>query len=326
MSELRWHPVLGEWVITATHRQDRTFHPPDDFCPLCPTRPGAFPTEVPRDTYDIVVFENRFPSLQRQAPKPEVEGTPWSPVRPAQGVCEVVLYSPRHNSSLAEMPVRQIQKLVQVWQDRYRELGALSYVDYVYIFENKGKEIGVTLSHPHGQIYAYPYVPPKMQQRRSNFQDYHRENGTCLLCDVLEHELEDGARLVTENDMFVAFVPFYARYPYEVNILPRDHDVQLGNLSPEGALQFARILKTVLAKYDRLWGFSLPYIMNLFTLPTDGATDPGWHFHVEFYPPYRTPEKLKYLAGSESGAGAFINDTLPEHTAATLRDVEVTAL
>ena len=323
MSELRWHPVLGEWVITATHRQDRTFHPPDDFCPLCPTKPGGFPTEVPRETYDIVVFENRFPSLQRTPPEPAVEGTPWSPVAPAQGVCEVVLYSPDHNSTLADMPVRQIRKLVRVWQDRFLELGTLDFVDYVYIFENKGREIGVTLSHPHGQIYAYPFVPPKMMDRRVNFEMWLRENGTCMLCDILRYELEDGLRIVWKNEQFAAFVPFYARYPYEVHILPLDHDVRLGRLDRAAVRSLAEILKVILLKYDGLWGFSLPYIMNLFPEPTDGQPDPGWHFHIEFYPPYRTPEKLKYLAGSESGAGAFINDTLPEQTAAALRAVEV---
>ncbi len=322
MSELRWHPVLGEWVITATHRQDRTFLPPDDFCPLCATKPGAFPTEVPRESYDIVVFENRFPSLQSTAPDPAVEGRPWSPVVPAQGVCEVVLFSQDHHATLADMPVRQIEKLTRVWQDRYLELGALPYVDYVYLFENKGKEIGVTLSHPHGQIYAYPFVPPKMLDRRVNFEMWHRENGSCMLCDILADELESGERIVTQNDLFVAFVPFYARYPYEAHILPLDHDMRLGAFDGAAVKAFAEILKTVLVKYDRLWGFSMPYILNLFPEPTDGGHDPGWHFHVELYPPYRTPNKLKYLAGSESGAGAFINDTLPEITAKELREVE----
>lgn len=323
MSELRWHPIRGEWVITATHRQDRTFLPPDDFCPLCPTKPGAFPTEVPREAYDIVVFENRFPSLQRTPPDPAVEGSEWCPVAPAQGVCEVVLYSSAHNSTLAQMPVRQIERLTRVWQERFLELGALDFVEYVYIFENKGKEIGVTLTHPHGQIYAYPFVPPMMRERRQNFHAHYQQQGSCLLCDILAAELEEGVRIVAESDQFAAFVPFYARYPYEVHILPRDHDVRLGRFDSACSRDFAKILKTVLLKYDGLWGFSLPYIMNLFPEPTDGGEDPGWHFSVEFYPPYRTPNKLKYLAGSESGVGAFINDTLPENTAAELRAVEV---
>ncbi|MDQ3686482.1 MAG: galactose-1-phosphate uridylyltransferase, partial [Acidobacteriota bacterium] len=154
MSELRWNPLLGEWVATATHRQQRTFLPPADFCPLCPTKPGGFPTEVPESSYDIAVFENRFPSMRPDPEEPAIEGTELYPVRPSAGVCEVVLYSPRHTSTLAAEPVEQIYKLVQVWTDRFRELSALEFVHYVFIFENKGEAIGVTLHHPHGQIYA----------------------------------------------------------------------------------------------------------------------------------------------------------------------------
>jgi len=165
MSELRWNPLMGEWVATATHRQERTFLPPADFCPLCPTKPGGFPTEVPAENYDIVVFENRFPSLKADPPAPAVEGTELYPVRPGQGVCEVVVYTPHHTSTLAQESVEQIYQLVQVWTDRYRELGALPFVDYVLIFGNKGEAIGVTLHHPHGQIYAYPFIPPRAERQ-----------------------------------------------------------------------------------------------------------------------------------------------------------------
>ena len=160
MSELRWHPLLQEWVITATHRQERTFHPPPEYCPLCPTRDAAYPTEVPEPTYEIVVFENRFPSLLREPPAPAVAPTPFSPVMPAQGVCEVVLYTPDHHATLADLPLERIEQLIYVWRDRDAELGARPEVQYVFIIENKGREIGVTLSHPHGQIYAYPFLPP----------------------------------------------------------------------------------------------------------------------------------------------------------------------
>src|SRR5215210_2207614 len=144
VSELRWNPLLGEWVATATHRQERTFLPPADFCPLCPTKEGGFPTEVPETSYDLVVFENRFPSLRPEPPAPAVEGTELYPVRPAQGVCEVVLYSSDHNATLAEESVEQIHQLVRVWTDRFRELGALAFVKYIFAFENKGEAIGVT--------------------------------------------------------------------------------------------------------------------------------------------------------------------------------------
>ena len=165
MSELRFHPFLGQWVITATHRQERTFFPPDDYCPLCPTKPGGFPTEVPLAEYDIVVFENKFPSLATPASQPAVEGSELMPVRPSGGVCEVVCYTSDHSATFADLPAEQVRKLARVWRDRFVDLANRPGVEYVMIFENKGREIGVTLSHPHGQIYAYPFVPPVVAQR-----------------------------------------------------------------------------------------------------------------------------------------------------------------
>ena len=185
MSELRWNPLLGEWLVTATHRQDRTFLPPDDFCPLCPTHEGGFPTEVPESVYDIAVFENRFPSLKSVPETPAVDSSELFPVRPAQGICEVVLYSPNHNSSLAQEPVEQIYKLVRVWIDRFRELGAHPFIKYVFIFENKGEAIGVTLHHPHGQIYAYPFIPPRIARELEQSAAHKQATGKCLMCDVV---------------------------------------------------------------------------------------------------------------------------------------------
>ncbi len=321
MSELRWNPVLGEWVVTATHRQDRTYHPPAGFCPLCPTRKGEFPTEVPAEDYEIVVFENKFPSFRPTPPEPAVMGDDLLRVRPARGVCEVVLYSPEHKGSLATSNVSHIARLIDVWTDRYEELGGLDYIDYVLIFENKGEAVGVTLEHPHGQIYAFPYIPPKPAVELTNAARHHAETGHCLFCDLLERELADGRRLVAENKDFVALVPFYARYPYEVHILPRRHTASLPEFSDSERWSLAALLKIVLQKYDNLFGFSLPYIMVMHQAPTDGKDYSHYHFHIEFYPPNRTATKLKYLAGCESGAGTFINDTLPEEKAAELRAV-----
>lgn len=322
MSELRWHPLLEQWVITATHRQERTFFPPDDYCPLCPTKPGGFPTEVPAEEYDLVTFENKFPSLRRNAPEPAVEGTELYKVRRANGVCEVVLYSSEHTGSLTDKSVEKIEDLIQVWTDRYNELGALEYVDYVFMFENKGREIGVTLVHPHGQIYAYPFIPPVIEKELSASLKHKEKTGRCLLCDVLAEEMKDGRRLVVEDEHFVAFVPFYARYPYEVHILPKEHRLSLPEFSGAEKKSLAKVLKSVLLKYDNLWGMSFPYMMVVHQKPTDGNPHDSYHFHIEFYPPYRTKEKLKYLAGSESGAGVYINDTLAEEKAKELRETE----
>ena len=319
MSELRWHPLMGEWVATATHRQGRTFLPPADFCPLCPTKPGGFPTEVPEETYDVVVFENRFPSLRSDPPEPAVEGTELYPVRPGQGVCEVILYSPRHSSTLADEPVEQVHKLVQVWADRFAELGSLPFVDYVFEFENKGEAIGVTLHHPHGQIYAYPFVPPRVARELEQSLAHHARTGRCLVCDIVAEERGDGRRVVAENHSFVAYVPFFARYPYEVHIASTRHLQALTDMNAAEQKDLAEIIKTVISAYDRLFDLSFPYMMVLHQRPTDGGDYGYYHFHVEFYPPLRTATKLKYLAGSETGAGLFINDTLAEEKAAELR-------
>jgi UDPglucose--hexose-1-phosphate uridylyltransferase len=319
MSELRWNPLLGEWVATATHRQERTFLPPADFCPLCPAEPGGFPTEVPESAYDIVVFENRFPSLRSVPEEPGVSPTDLTPVRPASGVCEVILYAPRHTSTLAQEPVEQIHKLIRVWADRFAELGRLDFVHYVFIFENKGEAIGVTLHHPHGQIYAYPFVPPRILQELQQCRRHMEQKGTCLICDIRDLERNDGRRMIAENPSFSAYIPFFARWPYEVHIVSSRHFQAITELRHEEARDLASILKALLVAYDGLFNMSFPYMMVLHQRPTDGGAYGHYHFHIEFYPPLRSAGRLKYLAGSETGAGMFINDTLAEQKAVELR-------
>lgn len=321
MNQLRWDPTLGEWVAYATHRQGRTFLPPAEYCPLCPTRPGGFPTEVPRESYEIAVFENRFPSFSPRPGEPSEPGGDLTPTAPGRGVCEVVLYSDEHDATLAGMSERRVRELVEVWADRYAELGSLDYVDYVFVFENKGEAIGVTLHHPHGQIYALPFVPPRPKKELEAARAHREETGRCLHCDLLAGELSDGRRVVAEGEHFCAFVPFWAHYPYEVHLYSRRCAPSIAGLSAGERRDLARVLKRVLVGYDELFGFSLPYVMVMHQAPTDGEDHEGVaHFHVEFYPPNRTAEKLKYLAGSEQGAGAFIVDALPEDTAAELRE------
>lgn len=319
MSELRWHPILEEWVITATHRQDRTFHPPDDYCPLCPTKPGAFPTEVPEPDYEIVTFENKFPSLQHPAPEPAVEGTDLYRVRPADGICEVLCYNSRHSGTLTDATLEEMRNLVEVWTDRFKDLGSRDFIEYVLIFENKGKEIGVTLNHPHGQIYAFPFIPPKVQRELDSASKHVKRTGRCLFCDIVDEEIKDGRRMVVENGSFVAAIPFFARFPYEVYVFSRKHHQSMLAFNDEERADLANILKVVLTKYDNLWGMSLPYMMIMHQAPTDGRDYPCYHYHIEFHPPYRTKTKLKYLAGCESGAGSYINDTVAEEKAAELR-------
>ncbi len=322
MSELRWHPILEEWVITATHRQDRTFLPPDDYCPLCPTQPGAFPTEVPESDYEIVSFENKFPSLQHPAPEPAVEETGLYKVRPADGICEVLCYTPKHGGTLTDATLEEMRNLVEVWIDRFQDLGSKDFIEYVLIFENKGKEIGVTLTHPHGQIYAFPFIPPKVQRELQSARGHLDRTGRCLFCDIIDEETRDSRRIVVENGSFMAVIPFFARFPYEVYVFPRKHHQTLLSFDGSERDDFANILKVVLEKYDNLWGMSLPYMMIMHQAPTDGRDYGYYHFHVEFHPPNRTQTKLKYLAGCETGAGSYINDTVAEEKADELRAAE----
>ncbi|MGC2238528.1 MAG: galactose-1-phosphate uridylyltransferase [Pyrinomonadaceae bacterium] len=323
MSELRFNPMLDEWLATATHRQERTFLPPTDFCPLCPTVEGGFPTEVPAETYDIVAFENRFPSLKRETEKPAIDSTELYPARPSQGVCEVILYSPNHSTTLANEPVERIYKLVMVWRHRFSNLETFDFVKYVFIFENKGEAVGVTLSHPHGQIYAYPFVPPLIEKEIEQSRQYKAEKRNCLLCDILAEEKRFEKRIVAENASFIAYIPFFARYPYETHVSPKRHLQALTDFTRQEELDLAEILKQVLSAFDALFNFSFPYIMAIHSRPSDGADYDFYHFHIEFYPPMRTATKMKFLAGSEAGAGMFINDTLPEVKALELRNLVV---
>lgn len=312
---------MGEWVATATHRQGRTFLPPEGYCPFCPTKPGGFPTEVPESDYDIVVFENRFPSLRRVPEKPTVVSSDLYSVRPAQGICEVVLYSPNHLSSLASETVEQIDKLVRVWTHRFLALGKLEFVKFVFIFENKGEAIGVTLHHPHGQIYAYPFIPPRIASELKQCAQHLQRSGRCLLCDIVNQERLDSRRIVTENDSFVAFVPFFARWPFETHIYSTRHFQALTDMTRKEQKDLAGMLKMILMAFDKIFNIPFPYMMVIHQRPVDSSAYDYYHFHIEFYPPLRASNRLKYLAGSEVGAGMFINDTLPEEKASELRSL-----
>lgn len=246
-----------------------------------------------------MVFENRFPALDSG--------------------CEVIVYTTDHHSTLAQLSLERVRLLVDVWADRYSALGSRSEVDYVYIFENKGEEMGVTLHHPHGQIYALPFIPPVATAELAASREHAATTGRCLHCDQIAEELL-GERVIVERDSMVAFVPHAARWPFEVHIYPLRHVSSLPELDTVERDALAAMLLTVTAAYDRHFGFSTPYVMAMHQAPTDGRAWPEAHLHIEFYPPHRRADRLKYLAGVELGAGTFVNDTRPEETAAQLRD------
>jgi UDPglucose--hexose-1-phosphate uridylyltransferase len=306
--ELRWHPLRGEWVAYAPYRQDRTFLPPKDSDPLAPQRPDGPPTELPAGDYDIAVFDNLFPTL--------AGGTR------APGACEVVVFTQDPVLSLGNLALSQLELLLAVWADRTRALAARG-IQYVMPFENRGVEMGVTLHHAHGQIYGYPFIPPIAAREQELQRAYLRENGRGLLEAMVANELTAEARLVYRGEGAVAFVPECARYPYEVWVLPRRPVGALDALSDAETADLARALKTVLLKFDALWKRPFPYLMVLHQAPTDGEEHPEAHLHFEFYPALRAPDRMKFLAGTELGAGLYANDSLPEEKARELRAVEV---
>jgi UDPglucose--hexose-1-phosphate uridylyltransferase len=321
-SHLRWHPLRGEWVAYASHRQNRTFLPPKEYSPLAVTREGGVPTELPAGDYQVAVFENLFPSLslahaETFVPKLSV------PTEPGRGVCEVVVFAQDPDTSLAAMSVDQVALILEVIADRTREIGARPKIQYALPFENRGVEVGVTLHHPHGQIYAYPFVPPLVARMIETQKKHFAAKKTTLLSDMLKDELADTRRLIVEGESTVAFVPVCARYPYETWVVPRRPAAWLHEMSSAELHDLAKVLKTVLMKFDAMWSRPFPYLMSIFQAPTDGGSHADVHTHIQIFPPYRTRDRLKFLAGTELAGGMFVNDSLPEEKARELRDVVV---
>ena len=290
---------------------------PADWCPFCPGS-GKVP-----DHYDCYIYPNDFAAFTIPPPEPAIQGDDFYRVARSYGRCDVVLYHPDHKLSLPQLPLEHIVKLVQIWRRRFTELKATPGIRYVLIFENKGAVIGVTMPHPHGQIYAFPFIPPHLRQELDSARAHRRAKGRCLFCDILKKERRDGRRIVAENEAFTAFIPFYARWPYEVHIYPRRHLGAIDQFRPSEERGLAEILKWVTRKFDNLFRMSFPYMMLLHQAPTKGNY-PYYHFHIEFYPPHRSKQKLKYLAGVETGAGTFLNDSLAEEKAAELRNLPPT--
>lgn len=297
--EQRFDELRGENVIFAAGRQGRVHLPDLASCPLCPARPDGGHGEIPVQSFEIAVFENRFPAFA-----PGEIG----------GACEVVVYTDAHEECFATLTPARAEDLMWVWRGRYAELGARAEVAYVMPFENRGVEVGVTLHHPHGQIYAFPFLPPVAAAER----EADERRGGCTPCALVAAELTDGRRVVHSGDATVAFVPYAARWPYEVHVVMRGHRPSLLDCSAGELRDLATALQAVTRGYDALFDRPFPYMLCVHQAPTDGRGD--GHLHVEFYPPLRSADRFKHLAGCEQGAGVFLNDTLPEHTAAELRD------
>jgi UDPglucose--hexose-1-phosphate uridylyltransferase len=320
-SELRYDPVLDEWVAVAAHRQNRTFLPPSDQCPLCPSTPERS-SEIPAYDYDVVVFENRFPSFSHRigdgAGHQLAEGL--VPVVPGRGRCELVCFTADHDSSFARLTPERVRTVVEAWADRTTELSALPGIAQVFCFENRGEEIGVTLHHPHGQIYGYPYVTPQTATSLDSARRYrHRTGGRGLFADLLAAERADGSRVVAANEYWTAFVPAAARWPFEVHLYPHRQLPDIPALSDAERDAFGPLYLDVLGRFDALFDVPMPYVSAWHQAPVHADRHLAY-LHLQLFSIRRAPGKLKYLAGSESAMGAFVNDIRPERAAQMLRE------
>ncbi|MER5342193.1 galactose-1-phosphate uridylyltransferase [Streptomyces mirabilis] len=312
-SQVRRDPLLGDSVAIASHRQGRTYHPPANECPLCPSQGGRL-SEIPDSSYDVVVFENRFPSLAGDS-----------------GRCEVVCFTSDHDSSFADLTEEQAGLVLEAWTDRTAELSHLPSVEQVFCFENRGEEIGVTLGHPHGQIYAYPFTTPRTAlMLRSLAAHKEATGGQNLFDDVVARELAEGDRIVLETESWVAFVPYAAHWPYEVHLYPKRRVPDLLGLDEEARTEFPQVYLELLRRFDRIFGEGeppTPYIAAWHQAPFgalaefEGVSRDDFALHLELFTIRRTSGKLKFLAGSESGMSVFINDVPPEAAAQRLREV-----
>ncbi|MDQ0404322.1 galactose-1-phosphate uridylyltransferase [Streptomyces sp. NBC_01723] len=311
-SEVRRDPLLGDSIAVASHRQGRTYHPPADQCPLCPSQ-GERLSEIPDSSYDVVVFENRFPSLAGDS-----------------GRCEVVCFTSDHDASFADLGEEQARLVLDAWTDRTSELSHLPSVEQVFCFENRGAEIGVTLGHPHGQIYAYPFTTPRTALMLRSLAAHKDATGGDNLFDAVLAEELAGERVVLESEEWVAFVPYAAHWPYEVHLYPRRRVPDLLGLDEAARTEFPQVYLELLRRFDRIFGAGeppTPYIAAWHQAPFgqleefEGVTRDDFALHLELFTIRRTSGKLKFLAGSESGMNVFINDVPPERAAERLREV-----
>ncbi|KAF1683256.1 galactose-1-phosphate uridylyltransferase [Veillonella sp. R32] len=316
MSELRWNPLLGTWTMVASNRKMRP-NMPQDWCPFCPGEGKKVPSE-----FTVYAYDNDFPALTQHPEAPYWDGGFYKSAE-NYGKCEVILYSPRHNVKFYDLSVSHIVELLDLIADRCTALSADKRIKYVYPFENKGEAVGVTMPHPHGQIYGYPFVPQKIETELRNCKDHYEKRKRCLLCQMNEEEKDSDKRIVAENDSFVAYIPFFTDYPYGVFIVSKRHLGMLADCTAKEREDLARILKVVTQAFDELFKAPFPYMMVYHQMPVNSpeyarAKD-YYHFHIEFYPPFREANKIKYYASSEMGAWAAANTSAVEETAPVLR-------
>ncbi|OQC01062.1 MAG: Galactose-1-phosphate uridylyltransferase [Firmicutes bacterium ADurb.Bin099] len=313
MAELRWHPLIKDWVMVASHRQNRP-QMPKNWCPFCK---GS--EKVPKD-YIVMKYDNDFPALSQNPPIPDNLATDLYKTAPLYGKCEVILYSSDHYATLPELDNLHLNELIKLWKQRFIEISSDKLIKYVFIFENRGEAVGVTMPHPHGQIYGYPFIPKKLELELQSCKEHTDNTGRCLICDMNGEEISFAQRVIFQNDSFIVYLPFFTEYPYGIYISSKRHIQYITQFTEKESSDFAKTLKIAAGTLDSLFGFTFPYMMCMHQAPVNTGEDYDYyHFHVEFFPPMRARDKIKYNASSETGAWAHCNPTSVEEKAEELR-------
>jgi UDPglucose--hexose-1-phosphate uridylyltransferase len=331
----RHNPLLDEWILVSPHRNKRPWQGQnekiyedirpehDKDCYLCSGNIRSNGVKNP-DYSDCYVFENDFSALLKEEVSFENDSTDLFQLKPERGINKVVCFSPKHNLTLPEMEVSDIEKVIQVWKEQYLELGSHDFINYVQIFENKGSVMGCSNPHPHGQIWAQSSLPTQVDRTQKNLRSYFEKNKISLLKDYLDKELKIQQRVVAENDHFAVVVPFWATWPYETMIISKRHFGNIIAMTNDETKAFAEIIKTITVKYDNLFETSFPYSAGIHQAPTDRISHPEWHFHMHFYPPLlRSATVKKFMVGYEM-LGEAQRDISPEQSAKILRELSTT--
>ncbi len=309
MSQLRWNSMLGEWVIVTPKRANRPFQETSQTCPFCPEQSET------EGKWDVLTLDNKYAALQPEKQPVDIDHELVLGA-PAHGYCRVIIHSRDHDEQFESMKDSQVTKVMREYLRVTEQLQKHEGVEYVMLFENRGKSIGVSLNHPHSQVYALPFIPPRIKRELTQFKTHRRKYGNCLLCETIENELKSKERIIREDESFISLIPYGARLPYEVHIYPRNHVSSLSKLE-DSLPQLGVMIRDVTRRYSDVFD-ETAYVMVFHNSPPNSKEE-DWHFHVEFYPPWRDSSRRKYIAGIEQGGWTYTNDSSPEEMAKQLR-------
>ncbi|MCL2223216.1 MAG: galactose-1-phosphate uridylyltransferase [Oscillospiraceae bacterium] len=314
MAELRYNPITRDWLMVASHRQERP-QMPKNWCPFC-----VGSGKVPDEGFDVFRYPNDFPALSVTPPTPDDVADGLFEAKPAYGRCEVLLYADKHEVSLSQLADEHVHKLSRMWKEVYTDFARDPEIKYIFIFENRGDVVGVTMPHPHGQVYGYPFVPKNLRDELEGSKAHFDKTGKCLFCELLTQEIKDGRRIIYDNEHFTLYMPFFAQTAYATHITAKRHVANIAQMTDAELDALGEIVRDTSAMYDALFNTHFPYMMCMHNAPPSGESDEFFHFHIEFIPPMRSAEKQQFFASSETGAGAWCNPTCPEEKAAELRE------